>query len=169
MKRHVHYEAAFEDYLRAAAIPYVAVDEARKAVFLGTDVKSFDFLLYPAGEQKLIVDVKGRKFGGGGSASCWTSWVPVADVEGMAEWERVFGAGYRGVFIFAYWLTEPTPTPLFDTTHACGGRQYAFLAVTLADYKAGMKTRSERWKTVHLPSDYLRRVCIPVARLLEGV
>ena len=31
--RMVHYEAAFEHYLRERGIPYVAVDEAKKAMF----------------------------------------------------------------------------------------------------------------------------------------
>jgi hypothetical protein len=164
MKRHVHYEAAFEDYLRASGVPYVAVDEARKAVFVGTDVKSFDFLVYAPGDRKLIVDVKGRKFGG--ASSTWQCWVNAADVEGLAEWERVFGEGYQSVFAFAYWLAEPTPTPLFDTLHEHGGRRYAFLAVPLADYRAGMKPRSKRWDTVSLPSQYFRQVFVPMARLL---
>jgi len=166
MKRHVHYEAAFEEYLRARGVPYVAVDEARKAVFVGTDVKSFDFLLYPAGAEKLIVDVKGRKFGGKASRR-WKCWVGRDDVDGMAEWEKVFGDGYRAVFAFAYWLAEPTPTPLFDSTHHHGGREYAFLAVWLSDYRAGMKLLNESWNTVNLPADYFRKVFIPFDRLLE--
>ena len=44
--RSVHYEAAFEDYLRAKGWPYVAIDEAKKTVFAGASIKSFDFLVY---------------------------------------------------------------------------------------------------------------------------
>ena len=29
-KRHIHYEAAFEDFIRSRRVPYVAVDEARR-------------------------------------------------------------------------------------------------------------------------------------------
>ena len=32
----VHYEAAFEDFLRRKGLPYIAVDEAKKALFAGT-------------------------------------------------------------------------------------------------------------------------------------
>jgi len=165
MKRHVHYEAAFEDWLRASGVPYVAVDEARKAVFVGTHVKSFDFLVYAPRDEKLIVDVKGRKFNGG-SASSWQSWVSAEDVAGLAEWQKVFGTGYTSVFAFAYWLAEPTPTPLFDTQHEFDGRRYAFLAVRLADYRAGMRQRSAKWNTVSLPSQYFRQVFIPMGQLL---
>jgi len=31
--RNIHYEAAFEAFLRERGIPYVAVDEAKKALF----------------------------------------------------------------------------------------------------------------------------------------
>lgn len=75
-RRH-HYERAFESYLRWQRIPYVAVDEARKALMpegAGTDssaeegassgapqaLKSFDFVLY-AQTRNLLIDVKGRK------------------------------------------------------------------------------------------------------------
>jgi hypothetical protein len=71
-----HYERAFEEFLRSRRIPYVSVDEARKALVPeGTAVgrggpeasgsgslKSFDFVIYGQG-QNLLVDVKGRKVG----------------------------------------------------------------------------------------------------------
>lgn len=82
-RRH-HYEASFEEYLRARRIPYVAVDEARKALLPearltyrdaavpgedggddgagGRALKSFDFVLYGQGSN-LLVEVKGRRLG----------------------------------------------------------------------------------------------------------
>lgn len=71
MQRRHHYEQAFEDYLRQRRVPYVAVDEARKALLpeghqlrvidptdaahaaaTGTEpparsIKSFDLVIYP--------------------------------------------------------------------------------------------------------------------------
>ena len=61
-RRHIHYEAAFEDYLRSRGLAYVAVDETRKAIFAGARVKSFDFLVYHEPGSNRLVDVKGRKF-----------------------------------------------------------------------------------------------------------
>jgi hypothetical protein len=69
-----HYEQAFEHYLRLRRLPYVAVNEARKALLPGpvpggpTDtppleaLKSFDFVLYGP-DLNLLVDIKGRKIG----------------------------------------------------------------------------------------------------------
>ena len=48
-RRHNHYEAAFEDYLRSRGWPYLPVDEQKKAIFAGARVKSFDFLVYRTG------------------------------------------------------------------------------------------------------------------------
>ena len=38
--RSVHYEAAFEAYLRHKGIPYVAVDEAKRALFANAKLKT---------------------------------------------------------------------------------------------------------------------------------
>ena len=88
-RRH-HYERAFEGFLRARRIPYVAVDEARKALVpngapsagadggAGPALKSFDFVIYgnPPGSTgtpglahsgpdgaNLLIDIKGRRVG----------------------------------------------------------------------------------------------------------
>ena len=44
--RTIHYEAAFEAFLRERGVPYVAVDEAKKALFASAKLKSFDFVVY---------------------------------------------------------------------------------------------------------------------------
>lgn len=87
MQRRHHYEQAFEHYLRGKCVPYVAVDEARKALLpeghqlrvidpidaahaatTGTEppthaIKSFDLVLYPGTPEgeNLLVEVKGRR------------------------------------------------------------------------------------------------------------
>ena len=57
-QRRFHYEQAFEHYLRANRVPYVAVDEARKTLLPAHDpleaIKSFDFVVYGAGWQELF-------------------------------------------------------------------------------------------------------------------
>lgn len=76
-RRH-HYETAFEEYLRSRRIPYVAVDEAKKALLppgtpmtvVRTDsdgpvsaaLKSFDFVIYGS-SANLLLEVKGRRIG----------------------------------------------------------------------------------------------------------
>jgi hypothetical protein len=70
-QRRFHYEQAFEHYLRSNRVPYVAVDEAKKALapISGggrgpSSLKSFDFVVYTP-QRNLLIDVKGRMFGRG--------------------------------------------------------------------------------------------------------
>ena len=66
--RRFHYDLAFEHYLRQNGIPYVAVDEAKRALSgryasgqAPAKLKSFDFVVYSEAGANLLVDVKGRK------------------------------------------------------------------------------------------------------------
>jgi hypothetical protein len=156
--RNVHYEASFEDYLRAKGWPYVAVDEAKKAVFAGAAIKSFDFLVYSQRGANLLVDVKGRKFpdavpGRKRKASrAWENWVTREDVEGLREWEKVFGDDFMAVLVFAYWLQGPAERSPFDDVHLFRDRLYAFLAIPLGDYVSAARPRSAKWRTITMPS-----------------
>ncbi|MHC4983479.1 MAG: HYExAFE family protein [Planctomycetota bacterium] len=156
--RQVHYEAAFEDYLRAKGWPYVAVDETKKAIFGGVSVKSFDFLVYSSSGPNLLVDVKGRKFPGAvggpkrGASRAWENWVTRDDVEGLQEWEKVFGPEFQAAFVFAYWLQGPAQRSPFEDVHLFRQKHYAFVTVKLADYVSAARPRSAKWQTVAVPA-----------------
>jgi hypothetical protein len=74
-QRRFHYEQAFEHYLRANRVPYIAVDEAKKALvpageamsIEAASIKSFDFVVAAPG-RSLLVDVKGRMLGRAGGS-----------------------------------------------------------------------------------------------------
>src|SRR5690606_37424345 len=168
-QRQHHYEQAFEHYLRARRVPYVAVDEARKTLLPGRagpapSLKSFDFVVYGAGEN-LLVDIKGRKIsrapGRGAGWSRLQSWVTLEDVEALRTWRGLFGAGFEAAFVFAFWCAEQPPDGLFQEVFAHRDRWYAVRVVTLPDYEANMRVRSERWGTVHLPAAAFERVSRP--------
>ena len=158
-----HYDAAFEQYLRTRRVPYVAVDEQRRALAADASLKSFDFIVSRPGGGSLLVDVKGRRFGA--DASRWESWATADDVECLLTWETIFGPGSRAVLAFAYDLADGEdagdPDPF-----AWGGRRYAFFAVTAADYATAMTCRSESWATVNLPRAEFARLRVPFAELL---
>ncbi len=164
-KRHIHYEAAFEDYLRSQGIPYIPVDEQRKVIFAGARVKSFDFLVYRDGGEKWIVDVKGRKYPYVTEANrrYWENWVTRDDLAGLASWQEAFGAGFLAVFVFAYWLTDDDllrrPTP---HVHPYGDQRYAFLCITLDAYRSQCRPRSDKWDTVTLPTAVFRALATPI-------
>jgi len=187
-----HYERAFERFLQRRRIAYVAVDQAKKAVFAGVRLKSFDFLLYPSHGPALLADVKGRKL------PCRTlaappragqTWTTLADVEGLAAWEDVFGPGYLAAFIFAYWLVAPSPTdpPQVSPAPTCPdapplpantrrpldlfeheGRAYCFWVADLAGYRLRMKPRSPKWNTLYVPRRLFTAWALPFDRYVRS-
>lgn len=188
-RRH-HYEQAFEHYLRARRVPYVSVNEARKALLPewprdrepgsdgragGEAIKSFDFVVYGEPEN-LLLDVKGRRVarslrGGRGQApprplrppprGRLESWVTQDDVDSLRRWERLFGEGFAAAFVFLYWCDEQPPDALFQEVFEHRGRWYALRAVMLREYEASMRTRSLRWRTLHVPAAAFERISRP--------
>ncbi|KPK75203.1 MAG: hypothetical protein AMJ79_12240 [Phycisphaerae bacterium SM23_30] len=169
-----HYERAFEDYLRGRGTPYVGVDQAKKAVFSGVRIKSFDFIIYPRQGRKILADVKGRRFSYlSYQQGRWgESWTTRADVAGLSRWEEVFGGDYRGVFIFAYWLWGKTEggggeqPALFDNVYQFEERDYAFVAADLSIYRCRMRPRSVSWKTVYVPTRQFRQMVRPIEEII---
>lgn len=174
---HVHYERAFEHYLRARRIPYVAVHEARKALTPAThpqqdagggSLKSFDFVIY-AEPRNLLIDIKGRKVGRrapglvGGAAprARLDSWATREDIDSLMEWERLFGAGFAAALLFVYWCDEQPPDGLFQEVLEFEGRWYALRTVLAGEYRGVMKVRSPKWGTVDLPTAEFMRVSRP--------
>lgn len=184
-QRRFHYERAFERYLRAARIPYVAVDEARKALLpsgaalrlAGAEheskaLKSFDFVVY--GESSnLLVEVKGRKLPRarldaegrpiGRSPRRLENWVSADDVESLTAWRQLFGTGFEAAFVFVYWCEDQPPDGLFDEVIEHQGGWYTTRAVELDDYRRSMRTRSPRWRTVDLPREKFDAIARPFA------
>ncbi|MDX2115156.1 MAG: HYExAFE family protein [Planctomycetota bacterium] len=175
-RRH-HYERAFEAYLRSARVPYVAVDEARKALLAegerpraerGSEpalaLKSFDFVIYSEGGS-LLVDVKGRRIPRSPAASRGRgrleSWVTQDDVDSLQRWRCLFGPGFDAAFIFLYWCDTQPPDALFQEIFEDRGRWYAVRVIALDDYSAAMRTRSPRWRTVDVAAPDFERLSRP--------
>lgn len=192
-RRH-HYEQAFEACLRARRIPYVSVNEARKALLPvgapargartlpahdepATSLKSFDFVVYGEREN-LLLDVKGRRIpaqrrarpadplarGALEPRGRLESWVTLDDVDSLRRWEELFGEGFRAAFVFVYECDGQPPDALFQEVFEHRGRWYAFRAVFLREYALHMRTRSARWRTVHLAASAFERVSQPFCR-----
>lgn len=188
-RRH-HYERAFERYLRDRRIPYISVDEARKALLPddarlaclpgsgdeagsgGRALKSFDFVIYSTtGGPCVLAEVKGRRIAGsrgparGATAELtpgrMESWVTQGDVDSLGAWEGLFGAGFVAAFIFLYWCERQPPDALFHEVFEDNGRWYAVRACLLSDYTRLMKVRSRRWGTLDLSRDDFEKVYRP--------
>ena len=158
--RTIHYEAAFEAFLRDRGIPYVAVDEAKKALFANARLKSFDFVVYSKNGPNLLVDVKGRQLRNRASRKGFETWATERDVNDLLQWEQVFGQGFRAVLTFVYWIDAPlVPEPgMFSHRD----RWYLLMGVDLAEYRDHMRRRSPKWETVSLPSSDFQSLARPL-------
>ena len=79
--------AELEKHLREKGWPYVAVDEAKKAIFNASEIAAFDFLVYRTIGPNLLVLVVTRR-------------PTPAQVQQMTEWEKVFGKDFLAAFVF---------------------------------------------------------------------
>lgn len=166
--RRFHYDRAFEHYLRANTIAYVAVDEAKRALHgKGTPqgLKSFDFVVYAERGRNLLIDVKGRKHAGN-TGRTFQNWVTRDDVKSLEKWARIFGDDFTPAFAFLFWCDAQPPDALFHEVFEYGERWYAVLAVGLDDYKTHMRDRSAKWDTVSLPAKAFGEVAVPLKGLL---
>ncbi len=163
-RRFIHYEAAFEDYVRSQGWPYVPVDEAKKAIFAGARVKSFDFIVYPPGRAAWLVDVKGRKFPyeTRGGRHYWENWVTRDDLRGLRSWKSVFGTSFDSVFVFVYWLKGISGAVNFPAVHLFRGESYAFVYAVASEYAARARNRSTKWDTISVPLRCFRDIVNPV-------
>jgi hypothetical protein len=169
-QRRFHYEQAFEHYLRANAIPYVAVDEAKRALTQaapshGAGLKNFDFVVYSQGGENLLVDVKGRKHSGK-TGRALQNWVTADDVDCLERWQGIFGDGFVSAFVFMFWCEAQPPDALFHEVFVFNDRWYAVLAVRLADYRKHMRRRSVKWGTVSIPAKAFSDMAEPLKTLL---
>lgn len=166
-KRDNHYEAAFEGYLRARRVAYVAVDEQRRSQIAGGSLKNVDFLVSPADGATLLVDVKGRRFPSGNhQKQYWRNWTTWDDLRSLARWQDQLGAGSLALFGFVYHVVADrspvAPEQLFEHR----GRLYAMLAVRAADYIRFARPLSAKWQTVSMPAALFRQAALPFDDLL---
>lgn len=192
VQRRHHYEQAFGAYLRRHRIPYVAVDEARKAI-LPDDahpavhihdpaappraLKSFDFVIYTdpasthAPDTNLLIDIKGRKVTRRTKSAPdplapgrLENWVTRDDIDSLAIWEQLFGEGFRAAFVFLYWCHAQPPDGLFQQVFEHRSRWYALRTITLGAYTQKMRVRSPKWGTMHLSTQDFEELSQPLLR-----
>jgi hypothetical protein len=173
LRRH-HYERAFEAWLRSEALPYVAVDEARRALSPNGSLKSPDFVVTPAQGPAVVLEVKGRRASPQGRTR--ENWVTTDDLWSLCQWERLFGPRFRAALVFVYdcgdavsthpaaaagpetpWDSHDDPaSPELAVSWELQGRRYAAWGVWAATYCQAMRARSARWSTVWLPAEQYR-------------
>ncbi|MBL8826200.1 MAG: HYExAFE family protein [Planctomycetaceae bacterium] len=166
MDRTNHYELAFEAFLRSRQTAYVAVDEARRTLIADRSVKSLDFIVTSKQGLTWLVDVKGRHFPSGLGRQYWKNWSTRDDLLSLAQWERLFGEQFRGLFVFAYEVCG-TRSPLeAEALFSFRDKSYGFLAIRLEQYACFARTISPRWDTVAVSARRFRELAEPFESLL---
>ena len=165
-KRDNHYEAAFEAWLRARQIPYLAVDETRRSLAKGRSLKNLDFVVSPPTlPHSWLVDVKGRRFPTG--KSYWKNWVTSEELQSLASWEALFGERFSGLLVFAYNVVgDLAPLPAADLFPFRGGL-YGFVGIRLEHYASWSRPLSARWGTVSVPTGKFRSLAQCLDILLQ--
>jgi len=166
-KRDNHYEAAFEAYLQARRVAYVAVDEQRRSRIDGGSLKNVDFLVSPADGATLLVDVKGRRFPSGQThPQYWRNWSTWDDLRSLARWQDRLGDGSLALFGFIFHVVgQRSPVPP-EQLFVHRQRHYAMLAVRAADYIRFARPLSAKWQTVSMPTALFRQAAVPFDELL---
>jgi hypothetical protein len=161
-----HYELAFEAYLRERQTAYIAVDEARRSLLGDGSVKSLDFIVTSSQGLNWLVDVKGRHFPSGQGRQYWKNWSTRDDLLSLAQWERLFGDRFLGLFVFAYEVCGDRAPLAAEELFDFRERRYGFLAVRLEQYACFARTISPRWDTVAVSTRRFRELAEPFDRLL---
>ena len=170
MHRDNHYEAAFEAFLRARRLPYIAVDEARRSLVADGSLKSLDFIVSPPGQ----IVVAGRREGPPLSLRRRAPSV----LEELVDARRPAQPGRLANVISATasarcWCSPTTssasrsPLPREQLFEFRGGH-YGFLGVRLADYVPHARPLSDSWDTVAMPTGLFRRAARPLDDWLGG-
>ena len=162
-----HYEAAFETFLRERRIPFLAVEERhRPCLEDGSTLKNLDFVVSPSGRPSLLIDVKGRRFPGGGGY--WKHWSTRDDLWALRRWETLFGDRFSAMFVFAYQICGNRSPVAAEQLFSFRKRRYAFIAMPLSTYLPEIRLLSPRWQTFAMPTKRFRELARPFEEFVTG-
>lgn len=163
-----HYEKAFEGWLKDNKIQYLAIDQQKRAAFSKSKIKSFDFLFYAPDSNAYLAEIKGRKFTSKTFAAFGNlpNWVTIDDINGLESWQKIFGRGYKALFVFVYNLENIDVDTDGREIFEYRDKRYVFVPVMLTDYCRGQTVRSKKWKTVHLSAEYYKNYAIRLDELI---
>ena len=158
------YEMALEAYMQWHRIPYVAVNETRRSFLADERVKSLDFLVISARDQKLLIDVKGHRYPGGNPERprrVWECWAKTSDIDGLERWADHLGPDFRPLLVFVYQLATGIAAPDGEELWTWHDHKYLLRAIDAREYRQAMRRRSPRWGTVWLAKKDYDRLAQP--------
>jgi hypothetical protein len=90
------FREVVERFLRENGVPYINVDEAKRALFAGAKLRSFHFVVYFQNKKNWLLH---------------TAQMRKEIREDMKQWVEIFGEGFIGVVA----RQKPDGTPKFQT------------------------------------------------------
>ncbi|MBZ0137455.1 MAG: HYExAFE family protein [Planctomycetes bacterium] len=136
-----HYEMTFSGLLVEAGVKAFAVDETRRPVLNGVQLKNFDFLVNGT-DAVWALDLKGRRD---------RPWITRTDLFSMIGWRSLLNNKAVPGFLFAF-FTRAFESPgrllqLDSTLHETPGGEYRFCILSIDGAQRLARPRSERWGT----------------------
>ncbi|MHC4660544.1 MAG: HYExAFE family protein [Planctomycetota bacterium] len=164
-----HYETAFEDYIRGRGLTYIATSEQRRSLAVNVPdgpktIKTPDFIVTTHNRENALIDVKGKQlpYLDRKTKNAWENWLTTDDMDALEFWENAFGREFIGLIAFAYWIRDAKYAKHFSSLHACGGKKYGYLALSVAEYRKYATRRSASWDTWSIPIRIFRRIARPI-------
>ena len=155
-----HYEGAFSGLLADAGVQAFAVDETRRPVLNGVQLKNFDFLVNGL-DAVWALDLKGRR---------GSPWITRTDLFSMMGWAKLLQGKAAPAFLFAF-FTRPFDNPgrllqLDATPHETPAGVYYFCALPIEPAQRLARRRSEKWGTYGFEWNAFTRAVIPLDAIL---
>lgn len=155
-----HYEGAFSGLVADCGIRALAVDEARRPVFNGIQLKNFDFLVNGL-DAVWAFDLKGRRD---------RPWITGTDLFSMMAWRRLLKGKAAPAFLFAFFaraFESPGRVLQLDVTaHETPAGVYRFCVLPIEDAQRLARRRSERWRTYGFEWNAFARAALPLDAVL---
>jgi hypothetical protein len=155
-----HYEMAFSGLLVDAGIQAMAVDETRRPVLNGIELKNFDFLVNGS-DAVWALDLKGRRD---------RPWITRTDLFSMMGWATLLGASARPGFLFSFFRRIDQPAgraaSLPATVHETPGGVYCFCVLPIEQAQRIARPRSEKWGTFGFEWQAFAGAVLPLDALL---
>jgi hypothetical protein len=155
-----HYELAFSGLLVDAGVRALAVDEARRPVLNGIELKNFDFLVNGL-DAVWALDLKGRRD---------RPWITRTDMFSMMSWATLLKHSARPAFVFSFFRRAHEAAgrvaALNATIHETPGGVYRFCVLTIEDAQRIARPRSERWGTFGFEWNAFARSVLPLDAIL---
>ena len=155
-----HYERAFSGLLLHAGVQAMAVDESRRPVLNGVQLKNFDFLINGS-EAVWALDLKGRRD---------RPWITRTDLFSMMGWKTLLGNAAEPGFVFAFFRPDGGASKrLLDldaTLHETPAGAYRFCVLPIADAQRIARPRSEKWGTFGFDWNAFARAVVPLESVL---